>query len=208
MKKWCLKWVMASVLLLMGSAANASLMLNVDSNGQLLGASGLDIEGELFNVQFLEGRCFDLFNECNEPSDFVFNTFEEAQAAANFLADFVLLDGALGAFDSNTSLTNGCDSTILCSLLIPPPTSGFFFNPITVTNFANPSIANRVTVSVNSITAFTSTFPTDSNPLRNFDVFAVFSRVEQPSTDVPEPSALSVFAIGLFGLLWRRNKWS
>ena len=54
------KLVLAAVLVLMAGGAQAAT-LNV-VGGQLMGASGVLVDGSLYDVQFLDGTCIDLYS--------------------------------------------------------------------------------------------------------------------------------------------------
>ena len=54
-----------------GSATASAATLNV-VGGQLMGASGVDVGGILYDVEFLDGTCIDLFSGCDESADFDF----------------------------------------------------------------------------------------------------------------------------------------
>ena len=53
------------------STASYSAVLNV-SNGNLLGASGVDVNGVLYDVAFQDGICEQLYSGCDQNSDFPF----------------------------------------------------------------------------------------------------------------------------------------
>jgi len=74
--------------------------------GQLLGASSVDAGGTLYNVEFLDGTCIDLYSGCDEVSDFTFQSFGAAQLASQALLDQVFIDGVDGLFDSDPTLIN------------------------------------------------------------------------------------------------------
>ena len=46
--------------------------LILDGNGKLAGAKNLLVEGNLFNVSFVDGTCASVFSGCDSPSDFQF----------------------------------------------------------------------------------------------------------------------------------------
>ncbi len=71
------------VLLLASSSASAAT-LNV-SGGQLLGASGVIVDGSSYNVQFLDGTCISLYNGCDALSDFTFQTVAAVVLASQAL---------------------------------------------------------------------------------------------------------------------------
>ena len=108
--------LLAALLFLVTSGANAAT-LNV-SGGQLLGASGVDVGGTLYNVEFLDGTCIALFDGCDAVSDFTFQTESGAVAASQALLDLVFLDvSGSELFDSAPSLTNGCGDPFGCAAL-------------------------------------------------------------------------------------------
>ncbi|MBJ20916.1 MAG: hypothetical protein CL933_16030 [Deltaproteobacteria bacterium] len=103
--------VLCSVLLLISTLTASSAFaatLNV-VGGQLMGASNVLVGGSLYDVQFLDGTCIDLYNGCDEVSDFTFQTQTSAILASQTLLDQVLLDGPEGAFYTVPDLTNGCE---------------------------------------------------------------------------------------------------
>ena len=53
-------------------------------------------DGNLYDVQFLDGSCISLFNGCDDVSDFTFQTQAAAILASQALLDQVLLDGGGG----------------------------------------------------------------------------------------------------------------
>ena len=100
-------------------SVNATLTRVFDTNGQLIGANGVNVDGTLYSVEFLDGTCIVLFDGCNEPSDFVFMDEAAASAAANVLSDELLLDELTTLLDSDPSLTRGCGTSSFCGILIP-----------------------------------------------------------------------------------------
>ena len=74
------------------------------------------MDGNLYDVQFLDGTCIGLYNGCDEISDFTFQTQSSAALASQALLDQVFLDGPLGNFDSDPTLTFGCSSFYECEV--------------------------------------------------------------------------------------------
>ena len=116
---------------LAGAAQAATL--NV-VGGQLMGASNVLVEGNLYDVQFLDGNCFDLYNGCGSGAltgVFPFNVSTVGSDADNAeairilnavsqaLLDQVFLDGVEGLFGSDPSLTNGCALSGFCRAATP-----------------------------------------------------------------------------------------
>ena len=63
------------------SAARAA-SLNV-VGGTLVGASNVDVDGQLFDVEFVDGRCIDLFDGCDDASDFDFDNESAARLGSS-----------------------------------------------------------------------------------------------------------------------------
>ena len=92
----------------------------VDNNGQLVGATDVDVNGTLYTVTFSKGNCIDEFGGCDSPTDFDFDNQTDAEAAANALSNTVFV----GAFDSDPTLQNGCDNFGVCGIFTPYGFSG------------------------------------------------------------------------------------
>jgi streptogramin lyase len=103
-----------------GSVNAATLVV---SDGQLMGATGVDISGSLYDVAFVDGSCNALFDGC---SNFAFTTDEQARIAAIALIGQVFIDTAQGQFDYDPSLTSGCDNRGGCLALIPYAVGNLF----------------------------------------------------------------------------------
>lgn len=105
-------FTLAAALGVLGATSSfaATLTLTV-VGGQLLGAKNVDVNGALYDVEFVDGTCVALFEGCNSDSDFVFSTFQQANMAAQSLLETVFLDGPLGNFDSDPDLTAGIEKS-------------------------------------------------------------------------------------------------
>ena len=92
-----------------------AVTLNVDSGtGQLLGATEVDVDGVLYDVDFVEGSCVALFDGCDSTSDFTFTTSTAALAAANALQSQVFTDTVAGNFNTEPELTFCCYDIASC----------------------------------------------------------------------------------------------
>ncbi len=191
-------------LLLTATVSANAVTLTIDPmTGQLLGAEDVGVNGEFFDVAFLDGTCGDLFNGCDEAGDFAFPNEFVATEAVFALLDQVFVDGQ-GQFDSNPGLTFGCDSAP-CFVDIP------VFSELGGFGSSGPGpVAVSVTNAVDEVND--GVFPffalvdpaTDSNALGATNVvFAVFT----PVAPVPIPAALPFFLASLAGLgVMRRCK--
>jgi hypothetical protein len=170
------------------SGANAAT-LNVVS-GQLVGASGVDVGGTLYDVEFRKGSCIDLYDGCDSPSDFTFTSALEAEAASQALLDQVFIDVEAGDFDSVPSLTTRCQNIDRCNVFTPFAANADFVVANAAANFRQGS---------SSDTTFQESFPATNDGSQNdTSVGAIWSLV-------PEPSTALLMGLGLFGLGARRR---
>lgn len=112
----------------LGSGPAVAATLQVDVDGRLTGATGVDVSGTLYDVAFTDGRCVDLFGGCDAPEDFPFPSGEtasgevpadaEIRVALSALSSQVFRDTPEAAFDTDPTLTTGC-SIAFCGVSIP-----------------------------------------------------------------------------------------
>lgn len=106
------------VALFLATTGAQAATLNVVA-GILVGASGVDVGGTLYDVEFVDGTCVGLFSGCDSVDDFAFTTSSDALAASQALLDEVFIDGGPGLFDTHPELTQGCTSVSTCNALTP-----------------------------------------------------------------------------------------
>ncbi|MBI5722261.1 MAG: PEP-CTERM sorting domain-containing protein [Burkholderiales bacterium] len=174
---------------LLGAPAHAEVLLRVEG-GLLTGASGVLVNGALYDVSFQDGSCNSLQLNCTQ---FTFNNADDAGAAAQALLDQVFS----GLFDTTPSLTRGCTlagACIVSTIYGPEPLTPVDFNLATTTNtVAEPG--DRAG-SGGIIGAGFDTTP------KNDITIAVWTAAP---TSVPEPSALGLALAGLGGLVMVRR---
>ncbi len=185
----------AGALGLAAAPAQAGAILNV-VDGKLVGARDVNILGTLYDVSFQDGSCATLYSGCDQNSDFYFNTYSNARAAAQALLDQVLTDSIEGQFDSIAGLTGGCSPSTTsshCIIKFPYVMSG-----------ANQFIGFTA-FNYNASGDYTSHFYGIPGQTSNGAVnvtWALF--LPDGSLDevvaVPEPSTLALFGAGLLGL--------
>jgi len=188
------------------SAFSYSATLNI-SDGILMGASDVDVNGVLYDVQFLDGTCEDLFSGCDDNSDFTFsnplNDGTQINAAMTALLEQVFLDSPLGAFDTSPALINGCILSTQCTAQTPlfVNVAG---NGLGITAAVNRDVVLNAQVNAaDHILAGGGQRSFDSTNLNQFNsatdrtVYAVWSN----ASVVPVPPALWLFGSGLLTLI-------
>jgi hypothetical protein len=72
----------------------------------ILGASGVDVGGTLYDVEFRDRTCFAFFDRCDSVADFTFQTPSTANAASQAPLDQVFSNWRLGSFNTPPELTS------------------------------------------------------------------------------------------------------
>lgn len=140
--------------------------------GELKGAHGVNVDGAVYDVEFVEGTCIDVFDGCDEASDFGFADLAAAQLASQALQDQVFLDGGAGNFDSVPNLTFGCSGSFCGAVTpfgVPDATNTSVISSI---NF----VAEASDVYGNGSTA--RTYDTGSSNLDELSVYVVWTPVQ------------------------------
>ena len=170
-----------------------------------MGASDVLVGGNLYDVQFLDGTCADLYSGCDAVSDFTFQTQASATLASQALLDQVFLD-ATGLFDSQPELTRGCGALIECGastpFLVPGGSSSWVNGMVRARNRVPHYPGNPGLTYTDEIVFPKSHWDGYNTGADNRYVYAVWS-------PVPEPSTALLLGLGLTGLAAqgrRRNR--
>lgn len=116
------KYLISLAATLLVSLPVCSATLFIDSSNQLYGATGIEVSGSFYDVLFINGSCSQLYNGCDQASDFIFSSQNAAVSASQALFDQVLIDDSFNTaqwFNSDPEKTTGCSNSGLCRLLTP-----------------------------------------------------------------------------------------
>lgn len=176
------------VCLLAASLAQATPILIVNGSGQLTGATGVDVEGTLYDVEFVDGTCAAVFGVCDQA----FFTFTDS--FSSFMASIALLEQvfipANDPFDSDPSLTQGCSAAEQCIVVTP-------YDVITVDDDPIVSATAAVNYALLGIDEEVHTSFLAEIDLQSLQAFTWARWEESEVAPVPEPASLVLVAAGL-----------
>lgn len=179
------------------AGASSAATLTIDVGGQLTGATGVNVNGTLYDVEFRDGTCFAIFDGCDDESDFTFTTITDALVASQALLDQVFVDSGLGDFDSDPSLTLGIESQF-----------GFIHSPY---GAANLSGTVPTTYALNRADALPDVTDSELRGLLEgtgaISTYAVFTATPAlPTVPLPAGFALLLSSVGGIAALRRFKK--
>jgi len=179
-------WLVVLVVLFCAHAHATTLVIQ---SGRLKGADNVLVGNRFYNVDFVEGTCVSVFSGC---TSFAFSTATTASRARAALLGQVFLDGVLGNFDSNPTLTFGCIDPTHCLVQTPYSANGVSVNYAFAANYDNP-VADYVGFASHSVLTIDTSSPTDAGGSPDSVVWGIW-------TPVPEPSSLALL-VAPFGCL-------
>lgn len=185
-----------------GSSTCTAAILRI-SDGILTGAFDVDVSGTLYDVEFNDGTCADLFTGCDSLTDFTFTTGTLAIAASQALLDQVFVDGLQGNFDSSPRFIRGCSDNTgqgFCSVFTP------------VDFLVNNYLAQNSSIEAGDLVRAAFTLSGENLSIYDTTVYAVWSPHGTttgpiPSSAVPIPSSAALLVTGIIalGVMGRRR---
>lgn len=195
-----IRWYLLGLCMVFVSAHGTPLLqLQINSSGELTGATGVDVDGLFYNFSLEQGSCVELYAGCN-PDDFPFRTESVAEDAANALIQNVFIDSPNGNFAIDLDKITGCNPGVVgCIIFIPVPQYGGEI----------PGIVHGTCIVIHPPSPLfggegCGFGAGDDTPLLTGDDYAVFA----PLTTAPEPGTLALLGLGFISLVGARRKRS
>lgn len=186
-----------SFLCLIFAANNArAVELVLDENNNLLGATGIKIKNQLYDVKFDDGPAKILFLNKEHNYNFLFTTLDDAKAASQALLDQVLVD----QYDAHPEYTHGIASESYSYILTPFKAElSNDYKDILIylySAFNSWDINSTGDYTIQYSAQLESWSPTTLTP--DSLVYAVWTL--NTATAVPEPATALIFSVGILGI--------
>jgi hypothetical protein len=176
----------------------------VISGTELMGANNVLVNGQYYDVEFVDGSYQDIYiNQSIAP---IFITPSDASLASQALLDQVLLDGSSGNFDTKPALTLGIGDNLFGNIMTP---YGVLGSDVLVYIARNINNIVGDTVVLGTYPILQDSSGSAGSPLA---VFALWRAAEDPPVTgvVPEPSTYLLMGstLGILAFAKKRKSYS
>lgn len=179
---------LAAIALIMAasSVANGGPIFQFDEQFRLTGATGVNVLGARFDVEFYDGTCISAYAGCDSDADFKFQSADEAIAASQAIVDQIFNGGHI--YDVFPNLILGCESsTDWACAVFTPYQYGRDILAYNARNFPGAGLND-----LNEGGGFGRFVDFSDHPYFVLALWTVHT--------VPEPGTLALFGIGLTGV--------
>lgn len=185
------KSLMIAFLMFVSAPGMAGVILDVDANGQLKGASNVEVQGVLWDVEFIDGSFLEVFGDGS-------NLAATSRYASNLFSQALnqLLEGT--DFDLNPEDTFGCSDPLICRIMTPY----FVEDDNGIERFRTYYSQNRPTENGHY------SYFLGSNPAvtEDFSLDGTYVFADWKVSAVPAPAGIIMLITGLFTLVRRQHR--
>ncbi len=164
------------------------------TDGQLMGALGVTVDGQLYDVEFIDDSALSIWGSTDY--DFTFKTAWQSGLASAALLEQVFIDSELYNFDTDPNLTAGIgpmSSQGSANVLTP-----YLFEETGYPQMVRANWASNHYIEVDDASSYNGQSYSIYMDSAGYEVF-VYAKWSEASA-VPEPNTLMLFGVGCLGL--------